>query len=77
MRLKGCKKAGEWYVIPLSYFWHQDGNNKSALHVNKSNFIEAVATEKSLWCLLMSEYYVEHGEFPMSEEEYQIIVDRA
>lgn len=77
MRLKGCKKAGEWYVIPLSYLWHQDGNNKSAIHVNKSKFEMAVANEKTLWLSLIARYEFEHGEKPMSEEEYNIIVERA
>ncbi|MBL4664297.1 MAG: hypothetical protein JKY22_12270 [Flavobacteriaceae bacterium] len=77
MRLKGCKKAGEWYVIPLSYLWHQDGNNAAAVHVNKSKFEKAVNTEKTLWLLLMSEYYVQYGEFPMPNAEYEIIKARA
>jgi len=77
MKLKGVDKAGEWYVIPLSYHWHQDGSHSAALHVNKNEFERVTVTEKTHWILLMSDYYLEHGCFPMSDEEYQIIVERA
>ena len=78
MKLKGCKKPGEWYVIPLSYFWHQDGDNKNARHINKSRFIEYCGrTEKELWLKLISEYESQNFEKPMSEEDYIIIAGRA
>lgn len=77
MRLKGCKKAGEWYVIPLSYLWHQDGKNSASIHINKKAFEEATCSEKTHWQALISRYFLEYGKKPMSEEEYQIIVDRA
>lgn len=77
MKLKGVKNAGEWYVIPLSYFWHQDGSNDSAVHINKRKFESDTATQKIHWRILIRCYEAEFGEKPMSQEEYQIIVDRA
>lgn len=78
MKLKGVNKPGEWFILPLSYWWHQDGNNKAALHVNKSLFKRTVfATEKDLWLKLMHLYSLEFYCYPMSDEEYQIMKDRA
>lgn len=77
MKLKGVKNAGEWYVIPLSYFWHQDGSNDSSVHINKTNFETVTTTQKVHWEILIRCYEVEYGRKPMSQEEYQIIVDRA
>ena len=79
MRLKGVKGfAGEWYVIPLSYWWHQDEKNQAAVHTNKREFERATGmTEKEHWVRLVGIYEMDYGEKPMTEEEYQIIVDRA
>jgi hypothetical protein len=78
MKLKGVVKAGEWYVLPVSYWWHQDGNNPNAIHVNRSNFVKTLnMTEKDYWLELMIDYHHEFGNFPMSQEEYIIIKDRA
>lgn len=78
MKLKGVKNAGDWYVLPISYWWHQDGNNKNAIHINKSNFVKVNGkNEKDFWLGLMSDYYFCFGKYPMSKQEYQIIVDRA
>lgn len=78
MKLKGVHNAGEWYVLPISYYWHQDGSNKNAIHVNRSNFVRALCmTEKDYWLGLMEDYCNIFDEYPMSEEEYQIIKDRA
>jgi len=78
MKLKGVKNAGEWYVFPVCYWWHQDGSNKNAIHVNRSNFVRVLCyTEKDYWLDIMADYRCEFGEYPMSEEEYQIIKDRA
>jgi len=78
MNLKGCNNPGEWYVIPLSYWWHQDGLNNAAIHINKTLFqFETEGTEKNHWIKLIQHYEDEHNKKPMSEEEYKIIVDRA
>jgi len=78
MKLKGVKNPGEWYVIPLCYLWHQDTSNPEARHVNKKRFVDYwCETEKEMWIGLISSYEKEQGHKPMSEEEYQIIVDRA
>ena len=78
LKLKGCKKPGEWYVLPLSYWWHQDGNNKAARHINKKLFeLESGATEKMHWIELMHLYAEINGCLPMVEEEYYIILNRA
>ena len=77
MKLKGFKKAGEWYCICLSYWHHQDGDNPAARHVNKHRFqAEHQTTEKALFIKAVELYKRQHGEPPMSESEYQIIKDR-
>ena len=78
MKLKGVTNAGEWFLIPISYWWHQDGNNKNAIHINRAAFYRATGrAEKEYWIDLMNDYHHCFGKHPMSEEEYQIIVDRA
>ena len=78
MKLKGVRKAGEWFILPLSYWWHQDGNNPAALHVNRKEFERVTGrTEKEHWTRLINIYSCDFGHKPMSEEEYQIILDRA
>lgn len=78
MKLKGVQGfAGEWYVLSLSYWCHQDGKNPAALHVNRKEFEKRYyRTEKELWLEIMSEYKLEYGCYPMTDEEYQIIKDR-
>lgn len=78
MKLKGVKNAGEWYFLSLSYWEHQDGENPAAIHVNRKEF-ERVnkRTEKEFWVEMVGEYEHDFGHKPMSEEEYQIIVERA
>jgi len=78
MKLKGCKNPGEDYVIPLSYWWHQDGNNPAARHVNKKEFEKQVgSTEKELWINLIAIYEGCNGKKPLPEHEYEIIKERA
>jgi hypothetical protein len=78
MKLKGVKGAGEWFILPLSYWWHQDGDNKRAVHVNRKEFaFYTKKNEKEWWIELIKDYQEEFGEKPMTEEEYQIILDRA
>ena len=68
MKLKGCVKPGEWYVIPLCYKHHQ---GPEGVHLSKKYY-----DEKQLWTWAVAAYECEHDEKPMSEEEYQIILDR-
>ena len=76
MKIKGVNKPGEWYVLPLCYNHHQ---GDCGVHRNKREFIlETERTEKMHWIRLISFYGLDYeNEFPMSEEEYQIIVARA
>lgn len=77
MKLKGVKGlAGEWYILPLNDYYHNP-LSKNSVHENKKQFEKNWASEKSLWQLLMTNYYVQFGKHPMSEEEYLIILDRA
>jgi len=76
-KLKGVKKFGEWYVICLSYWCHQDGRNSAARHVNKHQFEMEYGKEKDLFIERVQLYKSIHGYLPMDKEEYQIIVDRA
>ena len=78
MNLKGVKNAGEWYVLPVCYYWHQDLSNDSAIHTNRKKFAQFwEATEKEFWLCLMEDYKNVFGKYPMSENEYQIIKERA
>ena len=78
MKLKGCKNPGEWYVLPLSYWWHQNGDNPAARHENKKAFErDNKSTEKELWINLIAIYEGCNGKKPLPEHEYQIIVARA
>ena len=77
MKLKGVKKAGEWYCICLSYWHHQDGDNPNARHVSKHKFQKKhQTTEKVLFTRAVELYEAYYGEKPMTEEEYQIILER-
>lgn len=78
MKLKGVKGAGEWYVLPVSYFWHQSGENDAAIHINRKRFESFwEMSEKDFWICLIDDYESQFNRKPMTEEEYQIIVDRA
>jgi len=74
MKLKGCKNPGEWYILPLCYRHHQ---GEDGIHTDKKKFTERYRPQKEIWKDLIHEYKNEHGTFPMSEEEYQIIMERA
>lgn len=77
MRLKGVDGyAGEWYVIPLCDYYHNP-QSKNSVHENKKQFEKNWATEKELWILLINNYVDQFGRKPMTEEEYQIILERA
>jgi len=77
MKLKGVKNPGEWYVLPLSFYWHQDGKNRAAVHVNKTAFTQIHGSQKSLWIKLMGYYKQSFGRYPMPDHEYQIYLERA
>ena len=78
MKLKGVKIPGEWYVLPVSYYWHQDGTNPAAIHINRTKFVETLRmTEKQFWLVLMEQYKAEKGSYPMPLYEYEIIKERA
>jgi len=77
MNLKGVKKAGEWYVIGLCDGHHSPLSDGVSVHKNKREFESRWATEKELWADLMSEYLDQFGVYPMPEEEYLIILERA
>lgn len=78
LKLKGCDNPGEWYCIPICFYWHQDLSNPAAIHTNRKQFeIWWKTTEKNLWLDLIMAYVLEFGKTPMPEHEYQIIIDRA
>jgi hypothetical protein len=76
--LKGVERFGEKYVLPLCYWHHGDGCNEHARHSNKAAFVRYhCMTEKDMWIELMEIYKNEKGEYPFSEEEIEIIKERA
>lgn len=78
MKLKGCIKPGEWFIIPVISAWHNYYGKPLAIHADKKGFEKYWnTTEKELWIDLIRRYEQEHGHKPMSEAEYQIIKDRA
>jgi len=74
MKLKGVIKPGEWYVIPLCYKHHQ---GERGVHTSKKKFLKDYGTEKEVFEMIVREYEFNNNEKPMTEEEYQIIMDRA
>ena len=79
MKLKGYndEKPGEWYGVCLSYWWHQDGRNPAARHINKSWFEREAGKEKSMFIDRVETYQRIYGFKPMGEEIYNAIVARA
>ena len=77
MKLKGVNKPGEWYTLCLAYWWHQDGRNPAARHINKKRFEREAGFEKELFIKSVESYEEQFGHKPMSEEDYQAIKDRA
>jgi len=78
MKLKGFndQKPGEYYGVCLSYWWHQDGRNPAARHINKKQFENEVGYEKELFIEKVELYESIYGHKPMSEEMYDAIVLR-
>jgi len=78
MKIKGVKKPGEWYCICLSYWWHLDGANPAARHVNKKRFeLEADMTEKQMFIQRVGLFESIHGHKPMPEFDFEQIILRA
>lgn len=77
MKLKGVKKPGHWYIIPICPYWHKWDANEAAIHTNRKAFErERGMTEKQFFEILVEEYELEHGRKPMSERDYQAIILR-
>lgn len=74
MKLKGCVKPGEWFILPLCHHHHQ---SEYGIHANKKQFAETYGTQKWMWSRIVTLYKHEFGEKPMTEEEYLIILERA
>ena len=68
MKLKGCVKPGEWFVLPLCYEHHQ---GVSGVHARKSNY-----NQKDLWVSAILFYQKKYNKIPTSNKEYQIILER-
>lgn len=78
LKLKDCVSPGEWYCICVISEWHNYYGRPDAIHANRKMFEKFWnTTEKQLWIESVAIYENEHNEKPMSEEEYQIIKDRA
>lgn len=77
MRLKGVKGfAGEWYCYGLCFALHL-GSEPDSLAISPKTFASNYGSEKSIWEVQIEIYETQYGKKPMSEEEYQIIKDRA
>jgi hypothetical protein len=77
MKLKGVSGlAGEWYCYSLCFEYHL-GNRPNSLAKSKTKFRSSFGSEKSIWDKAVKKYEDQFGHKPMSEEEYQIIKDRA
>lgn len=77
MRLKGVPGyAGEWYCYGLCHELHL-GNYPTSLAVSKRRFINKYGTEKDIWIRAVARYEEQYDRKPMSEEAYQIILERA
>jgi len=73
MRLKGCVKPGEWYILPLCFECHR---GSSGVHANKRVFELYYAPQKELWQAHIDAYSFHHGNRPMCYDVYQTIIDR-
>ena len=74
MKLKGFIKPGEWYVLPLCYNHHQ---GDEGVHTNKRNFEKRHGTEKEMFERAVETYEIENRAYPMSEEDFNAIMERA
>lgn len=80
MKLKGFndQKPGEWYVIPLSPWWHRFPANPKAVHSNRKEFEKYTKkTEKQFFQMVVAEYEAEFGEKPMPEDLFNALIERA
>ena len=78
MQLRGVDGfAGEWYILPLSYFWHLDLSNKDSVDSNRKAFEKYWGkTQNEFWVETMENYLEQKGEYPMPEYEFHIIKAR-
>ena len=74
MKLKGCVKPGEYYILPLCYYHHQ---GLGGVHTDKRLFVSRHGTEKDLWRDLIDIYEKQYDEKPCSELTYLSIIVRA
>ncbi len=78
LKLKGCDKPGEWYIIPINSYWHNYYGDPNSIHRSRSGFCKKWdTTEKELWLKLIELYEKEHDSKPMTEHTFEIIKDRA
>lgn len=77
-KLKGVEGFyGEWYIIPVCYYWHQDLSNDASIHTNRAAFVKFwELTEKEFWLKTMEIYKQQFDKYPMPDHEYQIIKER-
>jgi hypothetical protein len=73
MKLKGCVKPGEWFVIPLCYKHHQ---GVYGIHTDKTFFNINFGYEKHLWGNLMYEYTSTHDTRNLPLKDFIIIRER-
>lgn len=76
--LKGVDKAGHWYIIPLSPYWHKWDAHEFAVHTNRKSFEHFLDfTQKDIFIDLVLEYEKGNGQKPMSDFVFEQIVLRA
>lgn len=62
---------GQWYVLPLSYWWHRDPLNPNNIDKNRHGFEELHGTEKELFALMCTELV----DLPFDDDVLQGIMD--
>lgn len=73
MKLKGCVKPGEWFVIPLCYKHHQ---GVYGIHTDKTFFHTNFGTEKQLWSSSIYKYIRAHNVSKLPLNDFIAIKDR-
>ena len=74
LKLKGCVKPGEHYILPLCHHHHQ---GDSGVHRDKKRWQVVYGTEKCKWINIIANYMREFGEKPLMEDVYNTIGERA
>lgn len=62
---------GQWYALPLSYWWHRDPKNPNNITQNRKGFEAINGTEKELFALKCDEL----GDLPFDDDVLQGIMD--